>query len=126
MATLPTVFPSIWAYSAVAIVDPSGVRLGWATRARNVRAADCTSLSHEALAVSSSATGAFVVEVVRAGTNRGVPTHGTLRITSLGHTRVVPFVLTGARAQVARVDVAMSSELVPASPNDIEAHLMAQ
>jgi hypothetical protein len=110
----------------VAVVDPVGVRLGWASRARNVKASDCTSLSHEALAVASTATGAFVVEVVRAGSNDGVPVRGNLRITSLGQTRVVPFVLSGTRAQVARIDVTMSSRLVNASPGDVQAHMMAQ
>jgi hypothetical protein len=110
----------------VAVIDPTGTRLGWAGRARNVRASDCTSLSHEALGVSSSTTGAFVVEIVRTGANTGVPVRGKLRITSLGQTRVVPFVLTGSRAQVARIDVAMSSQLVAASSNDIQAHMMAQ
>jgi hypothetical protein len=110
----------------VAVIDPSGARLGWASRARNVRASDCTSLSHEALGISSSATGAFVVEIVRAGANNGVPVRGKLRITSLGQTRVVPFVLTGSREQVARVDVSMDSRLVNASPGEVQAHRMAQ
>lgn len=51
----------------VGIVDPSGRRLSWASAARNVRASDCTSSAHEAMAVSSGTTGRFVVEVVRAG-----------------------------------------------------------
>ncbi len=110
----------------VAVVDPTGTRLGWASRARNVKASDCTSLSHEALAVASSAAGAFVVEIVRAGSNNGVPVRGKLRIASLGQTRVVPFVLTGTHAQIARVDVAMSSRLVAASAGDVQAHMMAQ
>ena len=58
--------PSAGADLDVGIVDPSGRRLAWASAARNVRAADCTSTSHEALATSSGATGPFVVEVVRA------------------------------------------------------------
>src|ERR1700676_1754514 len=50
----------------VGIVDPSGRRLSWASAARGVRASDCTSTGHEALAVTSGATGPFLVEVVRA------------------------------------------------------------
>jgi hypothetical protein len=97
----------------VGIVDPSGRRLAWASAARNVRAGDCTSLAHEAVAVSSTATGPFVVEIVRAdgSTESDRPVSGKLRVTSLGKTQIVPFVLTGARAQVARVDVRMDSRL---------------
>jgi hypothetical protein len=96
----------------LAVVDPSGHRLSWASPASNVRATDCTSLSHEALAVSSLATGPFVVEIARASAGdetRAVT--GTLRITSLGHTQVVPFVLSGDRTQAARVDVRLDSRL---------------
>jgi hypothetical protein len=100
----------------VGIVDPSGRRLSWASAARNVRASDCTSQAHEALGVSSSATGPFVVEITRADGARSDrltdrPITGRLRITSLGKTQVVPFVLTGSRVQVARVDVRMDSRL---------------
>ena len=99
----------------VAVVDPSGRRLSWASAARGVRASDCTSLAHEALGVTSSAQGPFVVEVVRAGAAdaSGLPVSGKLRITALGRTQVVPFVLTGTRAQVARVDVRLASRLEP-------------
>jgi hypothetical protein len=95
----------------LAIVDPAGKRLAWASAARNVRASDCTSTAHEAIAVGSSATGPFVVEVVRArgGEDTGRSVGGTLRITSLGRTQSVPFVISGDRAQVARVDVRMES-----------------
>jgi len=98
----------------VGIVDPSGRRLSWASAARNVRASDCTSDSHEAVAVSSGATGRFVVDIVRAGaTPTDRPVSGKLRVTSLGQTQIVPFVLVGSRAQVARVDVRMDSRLEP-------------
>jgi hypothetical protein len=96
----------------VAVVDPSGRRLAWASAARNVRASDCTSFAHEALAVSSGAAGPFVVEVVRAdGSAEDRPVRGTVRVQSLGQARVFPFVLSGTRAQVARVDVRMDSRL---------------
>jgi hypothetical protein len=99
----------------LAVVDPAGKRLAWASAARNVRASDCTSTAHEAIAVSSTATGPFVVEVVRARSGGddvssvGRSVAGTLRITSLGRTQSVPFVISGDRAQVARVDVRMDS-----------------
>jgi hypothetical protein len=98
----------------VGIVDPSGKRLAWASAARNVRASDCTSLAHEAIAVSSGATGPFVVEVVRADGARGdLPVRGKVRVTALGQTQTIPFVLTGSRVQVGRVDVRMDSRLEP-------------
>jgi hypothetical protein len=96
----------------LAVIDPSGRRLAWASAARNVRASDCTSLGHEALAVSSGATGPFVIEVVRADAVQDPrPLSGKLRITSLGRTQVVPFFLSGSRAQIARVDLRMDSRL---------------
>ncbi len=96
----------------VGIVDPSGRRLSWASAARNVRASDCTSAAHEALAVSSGGTGPFLVEVVRSGGAAGErPVAGRLRITALGRTQVVPFVLAGTRTQVARVTMGMDSRL---------------
>jgi hypothetical protein len=96
----------------VAVIDPSGKRMSWASAARNVRARDCTSRTHEALAVSSGAAGAFVVEVVRAEGREGtLPVSGKLRITSLGRTQTVPFTLVGQRDQVARVDVRFESRL---------------
>jgi hypothetical protein len=99
----------------VAVIDPSGRRLSWASAASRVRARDCTSRSHESLAISSSAAGAFVVEIVRADEPAGssAPVRGRLRITSLGRTQVVPFVLVGDREQVARVDVRFDSRLEP-------------
>jgi hypothetical protein len=99
----------------VAVVDPSGRRLTWASAARGIRAADVTSLAHEALGVSSSAQGPFVVEVVRAASleSNGLPVSGRLRISALGRTQVVPFVLSRSRAQVARVDVRLASRLEP-------------
>jgi hypothetical protein len=98
-----------------------GRRLAWATAAKGVRAVDCTSLAHEALAVSSSVTGPFVIEVVRAdATADSRPIRGMLRIMAHAanaaggpRSQVVPFVLDGARAQIARVDVRMDSRLEP-------------
>jgi len=96
----------------VGIVDPTGRRLAWASAARNVRASDCTSMVHEALAVSSGGTGPFLVEMVRADGAAGEqPITGKLRITALGRTQVVPFVLTGSRVQVAHISIGMDSRL---------------
>jgi hypothetical protein len=105
----------------VGIVDPSGRRMSWASSASRVRARDCTSRARESLAVSSGAAGAFEVELVRTDGAEGpegrassaTPVRGKLRITSLGRTQIVPFVLVGQRAQVARVDVRLDSRLEP-------------
>jgi hypothetical protein len=101
----------------IGIIDPAGRRLSWASSAGRVRARDCTSRSRESLAISSGSAGAFVVELVRADAtdDSGPPVRGKLRITSLGRTQIVPFVLTGRRAQVARVDVRFESRLEPVS-----------
>lgn len=101
----------------IGILDPSGRRLSWASSAGRVRARDCTSRSRESLAISSGSAGAFVVELVRADAtdDSGPPVRGKLRITSLGRTQIVPFVLTGRRGQVARVDVRFESRLEPVS-----------
>ena len=98
----------------IAIVDPLGSRLSWAARGRNVRVADATSRRHEALAVSSSSVGAFTIEVTRAG-GTAARVSGNLSIRAIGERLTVPFFLSGANAQVARVQVRMESELVPSS-----------
>jgi hypothetical protein len=99
----------------VAVIDPSGRRLSWASASGKVRARDCTSRSREALAISSGSAGAFVVEIVRADVPEvsAAPVRGKVRITSLGRTQIVPFVLVGEREQVARVDVRFDSRLEP-------------
>jgi hypothetical protein len=98
----------------VAIVEPSGRRLAWASAAKNVRAGDCTSVRHEVLAVSSSATGPFRVDVARAnGPADSTPVRGNLRVHAFGRTQVVPFVLMGERATIARVDVRLESRFEP-------------
>jgi hypothetical protein len=96
----------------LAIVDPSGQRMSWLSRGKSVRAADCTSQTHETIALSNFNAGTFVIEVVRAGGLEGTVT-GKLRVTSQGQVRLIPFVLHGKRAQPARVDVHYESRLVP-------------
>ena len=100
----------------VGVIEPSGRRLSWASAARGIRARDAAGAAHEALAVSSGATGSVVVDVTRAaGDSADRPIAGKLRITSLGRTQVVPFLLTGTRIQVARVVVHAESRLEPAT-----------
>lgn len=96
----------------VAIVDPTGNRYAWDTKANGVRVVDPTSRSHEQLAVSRWATGAFSIEIVR-GSGATGPVSGRLEVKALGETTSVPFTLTGVGQRVARVDVSVESQLVP-------------
>jgi len=104
----------------LAIIDPAGNRVAWAGKTRGVRATDCTSRFHEAIAFSSFATGTYTVEIVRADGGTA-PVRGKIRVTGVGDQRVFNFVVTGQRVQVARIDVRMDSQLVPASPQEIGA-----
>ncbi|MBX3217940.1 MAG: hypothetical protein KF850_38395, partial [Labilithrix sp.] len=98
----------------VALVDPSGRRAGAVSRLKNARVEGATSRDRETVALSSNEAGSFLVEIVRttAG-DGGVPVSGTVTIKALGQTQSIPFTLTGARAQVGRVDVRWEAELVP-------------
>jgi hypothetical protein len=105
----------------VAVIDPSGTRFAWASRSKGLRASDCTSRSHESIALSDNASGAFTVEVVRADGSSGTIS-GKLRVTSIGAgTRIIPFVLAGnsTRVQVARIDYRWDSSLVAATDSDL-------
>jgi hypothetical protein len=75
-----------------------------------VRVSDPTSRRHEALAVSSSASGAFTVEVVRAS-GSSAPVSGNITVRSLGESKMLPFTLSGVRATVAEISVRLESHL---------------
>ncbi|MEO7111793.1 MAG: hypothetical protein ABI183_15230, partial [Polyangiaceae bacterium] len=98
----------------LAVIDPSGNRLAWSGKSSNVRATDPTNRRHEALAVSSSASGSFNIEVVRAAGSTA-PVTGTITIRSLGESKMIPFTLSGVRATVANVVVRLDSHLEAAS-----------
>jgi hypothetical protein len=99
----------------IVVIDPAGNRQAWSSRSPSVRVEDPRSSHHEALAISTSASGPFVVEVVRTdGGESRTPVHGTVRIRSLGETSSWRFELTGGVAEVARLDVRWESRLVPA------------
>ncbi|MGH7283580.1 MAG: FecR domain-containing protein [Polyangiaceae bacterium] len=98
----------------LAIVDPAGNRLSWMGKSSNVRVAQPTNRRRETLAVTNFSSGAFTIEIVR-GAGGTAPVNGTLTVRSLGQTMTVPFLLTGVRASVARVDVHTESHLVPVS-----------
>lgn len=100
----------------IALVDPSGRRAGVASRMKNARVEGATARDHESLALATGDAGAFVVELVRASAGeagRDAPVSGRVTIRAYGQVREVPFTLTGARTQVARVDASWEAQLVP-------------
>jgi len=106
----------------IAIIDPQGNRAAWSGRMKAVRVQDPTSRTHEQLAFSTSAAGQFTVELVRTdGVAPAGLVRGQVTVRSLGSSSSFPFVLTGARAPVARVTVAWDSRLVAAeAPNPFD------
>ncbi len=86
------------------------------------------------LAYSTSAAGAFTIELVRAGDSAGtsaalagsgapaprLPVTGQVTIRALGTSSTRTFVLTGDRAVVARADVTWDSRLVPVAQADCD------
>ncbi len=98
----------------IALVDPSGRRAGAVTRMKGARVEGATARDHETVALASNDAGAFLVEIVRASASEAsIPVSGTVTIKALGQTQSIPFTLSGARAQVGRVDVRWDAELVP-------------
>ncbi len=105
----------------IALVDPAGRRAGAVTRMKGARIEGATSRDHETVALSSGEAGSFVVEVVRANATDGAgPVSGTVNVRAFGQTRAIPFTLTGARAQVGRIDARWQAELVPLDGTRIE------
>jgi hypothetical protein len=99
----------------LAIVDPQGRRASGVSRLKGSRVEGATAHDHETLGLASGDAGPFLVEIARssiAGTN-SAPVSGTVTIKAFGETRSLPFTLTGARAQIGRVEVRWDQELVP-------------
>jgi hypothetical protein len=108
------VLDASWSASAdldLAVIDPSGQRLGWLAGRGHVQ--DATSRSHEKLGVATSGAGTFLVEIARSSGNDVAPISGFVNVTAFGMSKRVLFVLTSGSARVARVDVRFVSELVP-------------
>lgn len=109
----------------VVLLDPAGRRAGVATRMKGARVEGAMSRDHETLALATGEAGAFVIEMVRTGAgeagaaSRDVPVSGKITVRAFGHTQVVPFTLTGARTQVARVDSRWEAELVPINNDEV-------
>lgn len=103
----------------VVILDPAGRRAGVASRMKGARVEGAMARDHETLALATRETGSFVVEIVRGGealegrAGASTPVSGKLTIRAFGQTKTVPFTMTGARTQVARVDTRWEARLVP-------------
>ena len=95
----------------LAIVDPSGARASLVSRMPGVHVVSPMASGHEELGIANAKAGAFVVEVVR-GTRGTRPVSGTVKISSGGQVKSVPFVLTDSRVVVGRVDAHYEETLV--------------
>ncbi len=99
----------------LAIVDPTGARASVVSRLSGVHVVDPTGRGHEELGITNAKPGSFVVEVVRAARGGSLPISGSVKITSGGGQKQLPFVLTGDRVVVGRVDARYEETLVAES-----------
>jgi TonB family protein len=96
------------------IVGPRGARFSWLGGRSTIGAHGAISRDHERLTLRHLPVGGFLVELARSSAAGPVgPVRGQLEIRALGQRRVVPFVLDGARATVARVDVNQVEVVTP-------------
>jgi len=99
----------------LSLIDPQGRRLSWQGGGKAaVSAQDVTSPRGEKLAWSNLGTGGYVLEVSRSKPGDTTTVRGTVVVRVVGETRSVPFVLTGNRVELGRVEVSYQSRLVPA------------
>jgi len=100
----------------VALIDAQGKRTSWLgspTKA-TLSAHDVTSTRGETLEIAGLPQGNYVVEISRAaGRDAGDTVRGEVALRLNGETRKVPFVLTGARAELGTVRVFFTSHLEP-------------
>ncbi len=99
----------------LALLDPTGVRASFVSRLPGVHVVDPTGLGHEELGVSNAKAGTFLVEVTRATRGAGRPISGTVKVSSGGSVKQIPFVLTGDATVVGRVDARYEETLVSES-----------
>ena len=97
-------------------VDKTGTRLSWlGAGSKTVTASGAMDGTREAVGFVNLPTGDYVVEITRTKGGEGTPVAGTVNVRAAGGSLLaVPFVLTGARAEVAHVKITMQSRLVPA------------
>jgi hypothetical protein len=99
----------------LALIDPKGRRLSWQGGGKAaVSAQDVTSHRGEKVAWSNLGSGSYVLEVNRSKPEATGAVRGTVVVRVVGETRSVPFVLTGERVEVGRLEVSYQSRLVPA------------
>jgi Vault protein inter-alpha-trypsin domain/FecR protein/von Willebrand factor type A domain len=99
----------------VALIGRKGQRYAWLGDPKGrVSAQDATSTRRETIAVFNAPRGDYVVEVTRADMARSdAPVRGSLKIRAAGTTKVIPFVLSGARTDAGRVRIFYTSHLEP-------------
>jgi RNA polymerase sigma factor (sigma-70 family) len=99
----------------LALIDPRGRRVSWQGGSKAaVSAQDTTSPRGEKVAWSNLGSGSYVLEVTRSKAGETAAVRGTVTVRVVGETRSVPFVLTGGRAELGRLEISYSSRLVPA------------
>jgi tetratricopeptide (TPR) repeat protein len=99
----------------LALIDPRGRRVSWQGGSKAaVSAQDTTSPRGEKVAWSNLGSGSYVLEVARSKAGETTPVRGTVTVRVVGETRSVPFVVTGGRAELGRLEISYSSRLVPA------------
>ncbi|MGN6106599.1 MAG: hypothetical protein ACTHU0_15945, partial [Kofleriaceae bacterium] len=98
------------------VVTPEGTRLSWMGGRTGIAAADVTSDAREQLAIGSLRRGNYLIEISR-GDGSLDSIRGTVEISVLGTRRALPFELTGARAVVGRIAVALEERLEPIQPS---------
>lgn len=96
----------------IALLDPSGRRAGVGSRLKGTRIEGAQARDHETLGLATSEAGAFVLEMVRAGSESQAPVSGRVTIRAFGQSQTLPFTLTGTRTHVGRVDVRWEEQLV--------------
>ena len=106
----------------IALLDPSGRRAGVGSRLKGTRIEGAQARDHETLGLATGEAGAFVLEMVRAGSESSTPVSGRVTIRAFGQTQTLPFTLTGARTHVGRVDVRWEEQLVPVDDDTLGAN----
>ena len=100
----------------VALIDKTGARISWMGAGKLVTTARLAAGSRsESLGVVNLPSGSYVVEITRTRvTSDPSPVRGSVTIRAAGDTRIIPFVLSGARSEVGKIDVQYTSRLVAA------------
>ena len=95
----------------IAVIAPDGSRISWMGGRRDVTVADSTATDREQLAVRSLRRGNYLVEITRNGAPVTGPVRGSIDLSVLGTKKTIPFEVTGTRATVGRINVALEQRL---------------